>query len=80
MLVCGNSNQFFISSVFFTDSGERRGYDIDNVDEIMMYKIQEIEAIKEEMHQQKVSKQLFFLSIEAFNELNKRHQMLKIVK
>lgn len=71
-------NIFFKRSVFFTETGERRGYDIDNVDEIMRYKIREIESLQEEIQKQEASRHLFFLSIQAFKELNKRHNMLRI--
>ena len=44
----------------------------------MRYKIREIETLQEEIQKQETSRQMFFLSIQAFNELSKRPNMLRV--
>ena len=60
-----------LRSVYFSNTGERRGYEVDNLDQIMLYKLKELENFNPDIDKQKSTREIFFLSIEAFNHLCK---------
>ena len=60
----------YFSSIYFTPSGERRGYEVDNADLVLETKMKEL--VTEDERKLESSRRAFFLSVEAFKELEKK--------
>ena len=64
------STLLYFSSIYFTPSGERRGYEVDNADLVLETKMKEL--VTEDERKLESSRRAFFLSVEAFKELEKK--------